>query len=57
VIADANGRFRLSLRPGTYVVTRPAQTHTRGAARVVAHVTAGREPRVVLRFDGYSKMV
>ena len=57
VIADAQGRFTLTLRPGAYVVTGPSQPHTRGAPRVVVHVTAGRATRVVVRFDGYPKMV
>jgi hypothetical protein len=57
VVTDANGRFALSLGPGAYVVTGPAQAHTRGAVRLVVRVSAGRETRVVVRFDGYPKMV
>jgi hypothetical protein len=57
VVADARGRFALGLRAGTYVVAGLAQAHTRGAPRVVVRVSAGRESRVVLRFDGYPKMV
>jgi hypothetical protein len=57
VVADAEGRFGIGLPPGTYVVTGPAQAHTYGAGRVSARILADRATRVVLRFDGYPKMV
>jgi hypothetical protein len=55
--ADAAGRFSLRLAPGRYVVRTLPQAHVRGETTLVARVRAGATTEVVLRFDGFPKMV
>jgi hypothetical protein len=57
IVSDAKGRFGLSLRPGTYVLTALPQARTRGEIRLVVRLRAGRATSVLVRFDGYPKMV
>ena len=57
VRSDAAGRFSLRLAPGRYVVRTLPQPHTVGETRLVVAVRAGRTTAVVLRYDGFPKMV
>src|SRR5947208_2307746 len=57
VRSDAAGRFSLRLSPGRYVVRTLAMPHTTGATRLVVAVRAGATTRIVLRYDGFPKMV
>src|SRR5205085_2930197 len=52
----AGGRFSVRLRPGRYVVRGLPQPNARGTS-VVVSVRAGATTRVVLRFEGFPKMV
>src|SRR4051812_32938334 len=54
--SDAAGRFSVRLPPGRYVVHGLPQPNARGTS-VVVSVRAGATTRVVLRFEGFPKMV
>ena len=59
VVSTASGRFSVSLPAGHYVVTplaQPAQ-HTNGGKRLIVQVRAGRTTRILVRFEGYPRML
>jgi hypothetical protein len=55
--SDATGHFALRLAPGRYVVRTLPQPHVQGEVRVVATVRSGATTTIVLKFDGFPKMV
>ncbi len=57
VASDALGRFALRLPAGAYVVVPLPQAHTSGGAWVRARVRAGETTRILIRFEGFPKMV
>lgn len=57
IVSDGSGRFAVHLRAGTYVVKTLPMPHARGGSRIVVTVRAGLTTRVVLRYDGFPKMV
>ena len=59
VVSTASGRFSVSLPAGHYVVTPLAQParHTNGGKRLIVQVRSGRTTRILVRFEGYPRML
>lgn len=57
VVSDAQGGFALRLTAGAYVVMPLPQAHTSGGTWVRARVRAGGATRILVRFEGFPKMV
>ena len=57
VVSDDGGAFRLRLAAGAYDVTPLRQAHTFAGTPLRVRVTAGAVTRLVVRFEGYPKMM
>jgi hypothetical protein len=57
VVSDDAGAFRLRLVAGSYSVTLLKQPHALPGPPLRVRVTAGAVTRVVVRFEGFPKMV
>lgn len=57
VTSDDTGGFRLRLAPGAYDVTPLRQPHTLQGTPIRVRITAGAVTRVLVRFEGFPKMV
>jgi hypothetical protein len=57
VASDGSGRFALRLAAGSYRVAPLAQAHTRTGTPVQVRVRAGATTRILVRFEGFPRMV
>jgi hypothetical protein len=57
VVSDRLGRFAVRLSSGDYQVTPAVQDHTTGGRRLTIHIRSGQTTRILVRFNGFPRMV
>jgi hypothetical protein len=57
IVSGGDGRFRVRLSAGRYLVLPLPQAHTRGGTTVKVRVQTGKTTHVLVRFEGFPRMM